>query len=156
MDDDFELMWYQLDQSWLPDELRGLICRTIMRLPEDVQEFAIYNCTYLAFSATLYGQCIPAGVFTHLTKRGRTSRNHWVILLNEKVRSEEEGQFTVAHEIAHARLGRGRALSIHTNDLKEEENADALVASWGFTVPKHRLRIHAEHRKAAARSVTVD
>ncbi len=85
-------VWYSLGSEWLPDNVRALICKTIVRLPKDVQD----------------------------------------------------GQFTVAHEIAHAWLGH----QILDSNLLGEEEADLLVESWGFEIPKYRYKVHAEYRKA--------
>jgi hypothetical protein len=136
--------WYMLDQSWLTDEMKALVCKTIARLPLDVQDFAIHNCTFIDFSGKENGSTWPAPLFTHLDRRGRTMRNHWLIILNcTLIKNEKAAQFTIAHEIAHARLGHQIAVGF----LREEE-ADALVESWGFVIPKHRLKVHAECRRA--------
>jgi len=55
----------------------------------------------------------------------------WVINLKSSlVENESNGQFVVAHEIAHAWLG-------------GEEHADRAVKAWGFQIPKDRNKIHA-------------
>lgn len=133
---------YELGQDWLPDDLQVVICKTIIRLPLDVQDFALRRCTYISYDNQTHGQCFPASTFTHLTRGGRTMRNHWVIMLHGSVAKRKNGQFTVAHEIAHACLKH----PILCADLLGEEKADLLVESWGFKVPAYRGKVHAEHR----------
>jgi Zn-dependent peptidase ImmA (M78 family) len=59
-------------------------------------------------------------------------RKHWVINLKSSlVENESNGQFVVAHEIAHAWLG-------------GEEHADITAKVWGFQIPKDRNKVHAE------------
>jgi hypothetical protein len=70
--------------------------------------------------------------------------NHWVIILNEALVNKDDGQFTVAHEIAHAWQGH----QCFAADLLQEEEADVVVKSWGFEILKYRLKVHAEYRKA--------
>src|SRR5262249_33085158 len=129
--DRLQEVWYDLDQYWLPNDLKTVICRVIMRLPDNVRDFATNNCTFIAFDNSLLGLCLPASQFTHLTRRGRTMRNHYTILLNASIATKNDGQFTVAHEIAHAWLRRaggktkrGRREPIMTNDFLAEERAD--------------------------------
>jgi hypothetical protein len=146
-----EMAWYELDQGWLPNDLRAVICKAIVRLPPEVQDFALNNCTYISYDTKIHGQALPASTFTHLTRRGRTMRNHFAILLNVSiVNSKSDREYTVAHEIAHAWLGH----PIMSDDLTGEEQADAMVESWGFRIPKYRRRLHAQLRhhieKAAA------
>jgi hypothetical protein len=49
--------------------------------------------------------------------------------------SQEEVDFTVAHEFAQAYLGHNQTVA---NPESIEDDADALVVSWGFVVPQRR------------------
>lgn len=60
--------------------------------------------------------------------------------------SQEQNDFTLAHEVAHASLGHYRPewLMSHQNtgtyhDVPQEQQADALVASWGYKIPAYRV-----------------
>jgi hypothetical protein len=60
--------------------------------------------------------------------------------------SQEQNNFTVAHEFAHASLRHQRyeALSLtEPVDYLDEPNeivADALVKQWGYEIPAHRIK----------------
>jgi len=76
-------------------------------------------------------------------------RNHWLIVLRRSLTTNDsDGQFTVAHELAHARLKH----LIFDGNLLAEEQADDLVRSWGFEIPKYRYKVHREHRRAMERN----
>jgi hypothetical protein len=88
-------------------------------------------------------------MFTHFTRRGRTMRNHWVIVLDESLlKNEQDGQYTVAHQIAHSWLGN----RVMDGDFLAEEHADRMVKAMGFNVPKYRPKVHAEYQRAMERS----
>ncbi len=143
-----EDVWNMIDQDWLSDEMKALICKAVARLPLDAQELAVFNCTFIDFGDKEKASAWPASVCTHPDRRGRTMRNHWLIILSrDLVKNEGDAQYTIAHEIAHARLAHQ---VIDSNFLREVE-ADELVESWGFVVPKYRLKIHAECRRLAAK-----
>ena len=92
--------WYELDRDWLSDDLRAVICKAIVRLPSDVQDFALNNCTFIEFGNHLHGLCFDASFATHPTRRGRTNRNHYVILLNVGlVKNEKRGQLVPSFQI---------------------------------------------------------
>ena len=55
-----EDIWYAIGQDWLNDEVKALICKTIAQLPADVQEFAVYNCSFIDFGAGDRGAAYPA------------------------------------------------------------------------------------------------
>lgn len=146
---DFFRVWEGMGSHWLPDEMRALICRAIPRLPENVAEFALYNCSFIAPDKTTKGETYPAPLFAHPTRRGRTARNHWVIWLAPSIlNDEQDGQYTVAHEVAHAWLKH----QVMDGNFLAEEQADDLVKSWGFDVPKYRLKVHAGYRRAMKKS----
>ncbi len=153
-----EQAWNSIDQDWLSDEMKRLICKTIALLPADVQEFATCNCTFIDFDGKNFGSAWPASLFTHLNRRGRTMRNHWLITFGSALaRNRNKGQFTVAHEIAHAWLGH----AIMSDNLLQEKQADDMVKSWGFQIPKYRYKAHAVcrrimERNAAAGVATAD
>lgn len=144
-------IWYELDrhQPWIePKEMRMLICESIAKLPEKVQEFALFNCTFITVGKDDFGTVYPASLFTHRTASGkRTARNHWAIVLNARILTRKDGVFTVAHEIAHAWLKHQM-----WPELSNEEEADDLVKSWGIEIPKYRLKVHARNRDAAKRN----
>jgi hypothetical protein len=118
----FDDVWRSLQSEWLPEDLRALICRTIVRLPASIAEFASRNCSFISLGDD--GQTFPASLFTHLTQRGRTMRKHWVINLKSSlVENESKGQYVIAHEIAHAWVG-------------SEKHADIAVKLWGFQIPQ--------------------
>src|SRR5262245_47544489 len=142
-----EDVWHMIDQDWLSDEMKALICKAIARLPLDVQAFAVLSCTFIDFGGKEKASAWPASVFTHHDRRGRTMRNHWLIILSrDLVKNEDDAQYTIAHEISHARLAHR---VIDSNFLREVE-ADELVESWGLVVPKDRLKVHAVCRRLVA------
>ena len=125
----FDDVLRSLQSEWLPEDLRALICRTIVQLPAPIADFASRNCSFISLGDD-DGQTFNASLFTHLTRRGRTMRKHWVINLKSSlVENESNGQFVVAHEIAHAWLG-------------DEEHADITAKVWGFQIPQNRNKIH--------------
>jgi len=67
-------------------------------------------------------------------------RKHWVINLKSSlVENESNGQYVIAHEIAHAWLGN----KWMDGNFLAEEHADRTVKAWGFQIPKDRNKIHA-------------
>ena len=144
-----EEAWYRLDQPWIAqDEVKAVICLAITKLPENVQDFAFDNCTFISVGKDDFGSMYPASLFTHQTNGGRrTARNHWVIVLNGRIATRKDGVFTVVHEIAHAWLKH----QMFPEFFREEE-ADDLVRAWGFEIPKYRLKIHAQLRDLSRRT----
>jgi len=137
----FADVWESIGSHWLPDDMRALICRTIMHLPAAVADFAICNCSFISADRKTKGQTYAASIFTHFTNRGRTMRNHWVIVLDESLlKNEQDGQYTVAHQIAHAWLGH----RVMDGNFLTEEHADKMVKAMGLNVPKYRLKVHVD------------
>jgi hypothetical protein len=121
-------------QAWLSDEMRVLICQTIVKLPPAVQDFALFECVYLEFSDDLRGCCFPS----HICEGKR-----WII----QIRKEHADEYVIAHELAHAKFGH----TPNCGNLLAEEDADRQAKAWGFTVPRDRKKVHQEYRAAAAR-----
>jgi hypothetical protein len=95
------------------------------RMPSDLLNDLAGNVRVFAPSQHCYGQVFPAGFREPMIYLSPVLENQ----------PQAEVDFTVAHEFAHAVLG-------HTDYLKtastSEDDADALAASWGFTVPERR------------------
>lgn len=135
-----EELWEILSHDWLSDELTATICKTLARLPAGVQAFALENCTFIE-AGDVNGMVFPASAFTHLANGGsgrRTMKNHYVILLDYRIAGRKDGEYIVAHEIAHAL---NKPQHIMTPDQQEEGRADAVAQSWGFEIPKRRKAV---------------
>jgi len=99
-----------------PNEVMWLIIKTVQKLPEEVKQFVYDNCEFGSMSESeLYGCCIDV-------------KRPWLILLKNEVT-----EFTVAHEIAHAKLNHTRAVVTGPTWKESEEAANNLVKKWGFT-----------------------
>ena len=117
-DNSYEGIYYNLClHPNCPDELIVTIVRVVQKLPEDIKEFVYENCEFVSMSG-LYGCCIDIN-----------KNLPWLIMLQNEVT-----EFTVAHEIAHAKLNHTRAVVTAGPTWKEsEEAADNLAKKWGFT-----------------------
>lgn len=101
-----------------------LICKTMLRLPQNAQDFVCEKCMFMEFSANS-GMCLS---------RNRTGGYEWLIFLG----SEADGSL-IAHEIAHTLLGHKSEIgwnALYSDEaLKQEQKACELVRRWGFTGP---------------------
>ncbi len=140
---DFDEVWYALEQPWIEDEIRAVICRTILRLPADVQQHALRGIAYITFGSDLYGQAYPASIL----ERFGTVKDRWLVTLNSNIGKRPDAEYLVAHEIAHT--WETAQIAPHMYDPLEEERADKLAATWGFRIPKRRHIIHQEFRERA-------
>src|SRR5215831_12289763 len=93
-----EELWEEMGSEWLRDDVREIICQAIIRLPEEVQDFVRSKVSFIDFS-----------VEDHIgLTMARERLCEWIVILDRMILLEsddEQGQFTVAHEIAHAYLG---------------------------------------------------
>jgi len=114
-------------------ELRVVVAETICRLPEEVQDWLLYETSHVFIGG--YGH---QGQFFELWVHPKEFRENFavlrVIFLSEQLMNmpKEEALWTVAHEIAHSWLK-------HEDGSYEVElAADRLVSGWGFTEPPTR------------------
>jgi len=101
-----------------------LICKTLLRLPQSVQNFVCEKCMFIEFGANS-GMCLS---------RNRTGGYEWLIFLGSGA-----DESIICHEVAHSILG--HKSEIGWNDpysdeaLKQEQKSCELVKSWGFKGP---------------------
>lgn len=99
------------------------------RVPSDVLNDL--DVRVFAPSQHIYGQVYPAAF------------NKPMIYLSPVLENQpqDEVDFTVAHEFAHAVLGHSDYLK---TSFASEDEADFLAVSWGFTVPDRRKKLNQE------------
>lgn len=101
--------------------------RLVERVPSEVLESL--DVLFFAPSQHIYGQVFPAG--------GHIGASLLYLSPDLEGLPQEEVDFTVAHEVAHAFLG-------HDNYVKNgpeiENQADALAVEWGFILPERRKK----------------
>jgi hypothetical protein len=112
-------------------DLEQVCIEVVSRLPDEVQGWFFDEETHVFFAGSgqrgsLHRLFFPAMGASLLEVR--------FIFISESLRKEprSEVMFTVAHEIAHSRLGHGSAT------IQDERDADSLAASWGFPIPAYR------------------
>jgi hypothetical protein len=100
--------------------------RLCERVPSEVFEHH-YDVTFFAPAPWKNGQVYPRGF----------GGSNAVIYLSPTLEGlpQEEVDFIVAHEFAHANLGHDNYFG---NIDSIEDEADALAAKWGFVVPERR------------------
>ncbi len=111
------------------EEFRAACARTLVRLPEDVRDFALERCCIFTLNRNTRAACWPG-----------SRRKRWIIVANEGMRGDVES--TIAHEIAHARLGHVAPYEL-TNEAelpRNEREADDLIVRWGFARRYRRRR----------------
>src|SRR6266566_9083152 len=96
----------------------------IERVPDDV--FNTLDVLVFAPSPNIYGQVYPGTL---------SSKTFIYLAPSLEEQSQQEVDFTVAHEFAHAYLNHEQAAR---NPSAIEDDADALVETWGFTIPARR------------------
>lgn len=144
---DFDELWYALEQPWLEDEIRAVICRTIIRLPADVQRHALRRIVYVTFGSDIYGQAFSLAMLASLAREDSTLENRWLVTLNKNIENRADAEYLVAHEIAHT--WETAQIAPYMYDLLEEERADKLAAEWGFRIPRRRHTLHQDARQCA-------
>lgn len=97
-------------------------------------------------SQHIWGECYPWCETIGGNGEMRTVEGSLVYLAPElEEREQDDVDFTVAHEFAHAILRHALPGGQRGNGLEQE--ADALVAEWGLKVPAGRSEIHAQERE---------
>jgi IrrE N-terminal-like domain len=98
----------------------------LIRILDEDEVFDELDVTVFAPSPEIFGQLHP----------GRLCSKFFIYLspvLEEQ--TQEQVNFTVAHEFAHACLSHEQYV---LNPGTIEKDADALVAKWGFVIPERR------------------
>jgi hypothetical protein len=114
-------------------DLRILVAEVVSRLPEDVQDWLLYDTDHVFIGGSGQGR-----EFFELRRRPSEVKervnNIRIIFLSEKLADmpKDEVLWTVAHEIAHSRLNHS------TGGFGAEVKADRLVQKWGFKEPEGR------------------
>ena len=134
------------------DDVKRLITKVILRLPEEVATYVFSRCVFTLFRGPDHGLCFPGrwfhpeesdiadlveelsgDSFAELTDRVRDRMGRiqkWVIILSDDVLTMEDGDSIVAHEIAHAWLGHDTLSSVAIKDFESE--ACEQTREWGF------------------------
>lgn len=104
-----------------------LLVRTIVRLPEEVAEFALERCRFVSVGGADHGLVLPGRVATDLEDR---STDMWLVVLRDNARADD-AESIIAHEIAHAWRRHDRlSLDVYQHS---EKVAARLTAEWGFS-----------------------
>jgi len=97
-------------------KLERTIVQTVHELPKRVKQFVYDNCEFLSISR-FEGLCLDVN-----------ARYPWLIMLRDNA-----SKSTIAHEIAHARLGHKTAEPCPPGDSEKNERAAwQLAGKWGF------------------------
>jgi hypothetical protein len=135
-DDLAEETRYILDGAWIHDGMaqgeatKEAVLRALVRLPEDVREFALMKCVF-----------VPSGISSHyvpleqLVGYMKRQKKEWLVFLigvGLHGYTDEDVESVAAHEIAHLWLGHP---TFADADSKCEVEAAELVKSWGFKGP---------------------
>jgi hypothetical protein len=110
------------DTGWFDHEDRPKTVAALRRLVEQVPDGILDDLSVTLFAPTPfdYGRLLPGTLHTQA----------FIYLApNLETQPQEEVDFTVAHEFAHAHLGQEQ--SVRNIDTIEDE-ADALVVTWGI------------------------
>jgi hypothetical protein len=103
------------------------IIRTLLKLPQDVRDFALERCRFVSVGKGAAGITLPGRIGSHAYDK--RTRNMWLIVLDDNEPAEQV-EATIAHEIGHAWRHDDR-LDMPPEDC-EEQTAE-LARSWGFT-----------------------
>jgi Zn-dependent peptidase ImmA (M78 family) len=124
-----ECCYAYLETGWFDHDDRDKTVVAMRHLIERVpyQVFNDLDVLVFAPSQHKFGQIYPFGGVQAKT----------LIYLSPDLESQpqEEVDFTIAHEFAHAYLGHEQAAR---NASTIEDEADALAVSWGFILPERR------------------
>ncbi len=122
----FEEIWDRfVDHRWFDDDrTQTIVALQVLaeRVPEDVLDSL--DVLFFALSTWKNGQACPS-----------SPKSLVYLSPSLETMAQEEANFVVAHEVAHMYLGHDDYM---TNDQTIEEQADALVVKWGYTVPERR------------------
>ena len=114
-------------------ELRILVAEVVARLPEDVQDWLLYQSDHVFIGGSGQG-----GEFFELHRHPSEMKDGFVtiriVFLSEQLADmpKDDALWTIAHEIAHSRLNHG------TGGFDAEVEADRLAQEWGFKEPEGR------------------
>ncbi len=130
-----EEIWYKVRYYGDDSQTQVAICRTVERLPKDVQSFVFDDCVFMSVGRASLGLVMPPDRDDELY----WARDRWLIFLADEL-PEEDVDGIIAHEIAHALLGHNRFELFVPGDTErtEQEVADQ-VKAWGFTGRGARL-----------------
>jgi hypothetical protein len=121
-----EFFGEHIRQDVISPEMLTCIAETLAKLPRVAAVFAFERCLFMSIGGTVWGKCRPASLVRH--PRTGSTRNMWLILLNEDM-PREEWHSVIAHEIAHA-WRKDDYSGITPED--EELQTDLLTRLWGF------------------------
>lgn len=114
-------------------ELRLLVAETLCRLPEEAQDWLLYDLSHVFIGGYGHqGQFFEFWVHPKEFKEGFAVLR--VIFLSEQLMNmrKDEALWTIAHEIAHSWLKH------EDGSYDAELAADGLVEVWSFTKPPTR------------------
>jgi hypothetical protein len=115
-----------IETGWVDHEDRKKTVKGILSLEQVPDEvFDDLNVTFFAPSQHKFGEVypdLPSGILIYLSP-------------DLEQQPQEEVNFTIAHELAHAFLGHQH---IKRNTPSIEDEADALAVKWGFILPERR------------------
>jgi hypothetical protein len=99
----------------------------LCRLPDDVREFALGGCFFVAI-----GRDDDGGLFVSpMSLKGGEDDPKWLVVINSRW-PLEDFQSAVAHEIAHLWL-KHPEFDMGPDVVRHEDEAAAEVRKWGFT-----------------------
>jgi len=105
-------------------KMQIIICKTLLRLPQSVQDFVYENCMFCEVGLDT-GLCIS---------KNWPGPHDWLIVLGS-----DADESVIAHEIAHSLKGHKRERIWSEPDSNEvfvqESEACEIVKQWGFTGP---------------------
>ncbi len=150
-----ERVLYDLAYFGEDRETELAIVRALARLPEDVREFALTRCRFSSVGRDASGWTMPGrlGVDAY----SRSSRNVWLIMLEERPPKSRPVEETVGHEVAHAWLRHDLSQAGPIpEDIEDdwEVRAAAQARAWGFdgpaANPERERRKLERHRRGRA------
>lgn len=122
-------------------DLRVLVAEVVSRLPESVQEWLLEDTNHLFIGGHgQHGEFIDCLLHPLEFEDGLVRIR--IVFLSEELlgATKEEALWTIAHEIAHSRLGHSLA------GYEAEVQADRLVRGWGFAEPEDRPKNRERYR----------
>jgi len=121
-----EIEYEYMDPLWFDTDDRPKTAQAMRNLADRVPDEALLRATVFAPAAWKNGHLYPKS-------------DSVIVYLAPHIEEleQDEVDFIVAHEFAHVYL---RHEQPALNDATIEDAADALVAEWGFIIPKRRLK----------------
>jgi predicted metal-dependent peptidase len=139
-----------IDSKYCDLQARPKIAKALIRLSQRIPEDVFNGLSRIVVFAPNphdYGLCIP------LMQSNSSGDDAFIYFAPSLERhSQDDVDFTVAHEFAHAALQHHKPENLMTFSMDEakkgyldwnsEVAADQLVADWGYKIPKRRKRKH--------------